>query len=74
MNIDHCVCINRSFRELGETARREGLSLDQLAECTGATEGCGMCRPYVRRMLRTGQTVFHEILTDDPSMEDGSAA
>jgi NAD(P)H-nitrite reductase large subunit len=25
---------------------------------------CGLCVPYVRRMLRTGETVFHQIVTD----------
>jgi len=33
---------------------------------------CGLCHPYVRRMLRTGTTVFHQIITeeDEPVVED----
>jgi hypothetical protein len=23
---------------------------------------CGMCRPYIERMLETGETVFHQII------------
>jgi bacterioferritin-associated ferredoxin len=32
---------------------------------TGCGAGCGLCRPYLRRMLETGQTEFTEILTDE---------
>ena len=31
--------------------------------------GCGLCEPYVRRMMRTGQVVFHQVITsrDEPA-------
>jgi len=32
---------------------------------TGCGAQCGLCRPYLRRMLETGETVFAEILTED---------
>ena len=31
---------------------------------TGCGDQCGLCRPYIRRMLATGETVFHEIITE----------
>jgi bacterioferritin-associated ferredoxin len=64
MRIDRCVCMDRSFAEAVEVSRREGLSLSQIETRMGCGTGCGLCRPYLRRALRTGQTVFHEILQD----------
>ena len=64
VQIDRCVCIGQSFAALAADARPAGLSADQLMTQSGAGACCGMCRPYLRRMLRTGQTVFHELLDD----------
>jgi bacterioferritin-associated ferredoxin len=64
MPIDRCVCTGVSFAGLAGIARREKLSLEMLGRRTGAGEGCGTCRPYLRRMLRTGQCVFYEPLND----------
>jgi len=66
MRITHCVCTNRSFDSLVDEAKREGLTLGQLAERTGASDGCGMCKPYLREALRTGQTVFTQLIVDRP--------
>lgn len=71
MHINRCVCTNTTFAELVAIAKRDGLSLPQLAEQTGCTQGCGLCRPYVKRALETGQTEFHQLLPDVP---DESAA
>ena len=35
----------------------------RLVRETGCGGQCGLCRPYLSRMLRTGETEFHEILT-----------
>jgi bacterioferritin-associated ferredoxin len=32
---------------------------------TGAGAECGLCRPYLRRMLRTGETAFYELLSEE---------
>jgi len=64
MRITHCVCTNRSFDSLVDEAVRDGLTLDQLVQRTGASDGCGMCRPYLRRALDTGQTVFTQLIID----------
>lgn len=29
---------------------------------TGCGEQCGLCRPYLAEMVRTGRTVFHALL------------
>jgi NAD(P)H-nitrite reductase large subunit len=64
--IDRCVCFQRSFDELLQIARRERVStLEDLQEEAAFGIACRICNPYVRRMLKTGQTTFDTILTDD---------
>jgi len=72
MRIDRCVCYSRSFAELKTIADASG-STDLVAlqsaarlRCRDFGGKCKLCHPYVKAMLRTGQTVFGEILVDDP--------
>ena len=62
VEIDRCVCLNRRFVDLLPMARARGLSLSDLMRETGCGDQCGLCRPYLRRMLSTGETVFHQII------------
>jgi len=64
VRIDRCICTGRTFDDLLAEARSRGWSLPQLAEHTGATRGCGLCGPYLRRACRTGELTFDRILTD----------
>ena len=63
--ISRCICRNVEFSQLLPRARAKGWSLDDLVRETGCGGQCGLCRPYLSRMLRTGETEFHEILTAD---------
>ena len=55
----------RPFAELLPVARQQGCSsLAALQEHADFGGGCELCHPYVRRMLKTGETVFHEVITD----------
>ena len=63
--ISRCICRNVEFRQLLPRARASGWSLHDLVRETGCGGQCGLCRPYLSRMLRTGETEFHEILTAD---------
>ncbi|MDP9144627.1 MAG: (2Fe-2S)-binding protein [Actinomycetota bacterium] len=65
MKIDRCVCTGRTFAEALERAGAEGWDIDGLRTHLGVGGHCGLCRPYVRRALATGETEFHTILTDD---------
>lgn len=65
MKIDRCICTQRSFGDLIDTARSENLSLPQLVETTTASACCTMCGPYLRRAYRTGQTTFGVLLSQD---------
>lgn len=61
LHIDRCVCTKQTFAELSRLATESGWDLPELARCTEAGLHCGLCRPYLRQCLRTGQTVFAEI-------------
>jgi bacterioferritin-associated ferredoxin len=65
--VNRCLCRNLLFSELLPRARAAGWSLLDLMSETGCGAQCGLCRPYLRRMLRTGETAFSELL----SPEDG---
>jgi bacterioferritin-associated ferredoxin len=60
-----CVCRRTSFASLLPLAKTHAWDLDALVAATGCGAQCGLCRPYLRRMLATGETEFREILTDD---------
>lgn len=64
LRIDRCVCRARLFGELLAAAREAGWDLATLTAETGCGGQCGLCRPYLRRMLATGEVVFSEILTE----------
>jgi bacterioferritin-associated ferredoxin len=53
------------FARLLPLARAGSWGLDEIARATGCGAGCGLCRPYLRRMLATGETEFHELLVED---------
>jgi bacterioferritin-associated ferredoxin len=57
--------MNRRFSDLLPEARARGFGLAELSRHTGCGERCGLCRPYLGRMLATGETVFHHLLAVD---------
>jgi bacterioferritin-associated ferredoxin len=71
-SIDRCICFQRTFAELQQVAETHGCRrLEELQQQVKFGQNCGLCHPYVRRMLRTGTVVFHELLRpeDEPSLE-----
>lgn len=62
ITVDRCLCRQTPFARLLPRARALGWTLDELVRETGCGGQCGLCRPYLRRMLATGETVFHELL------------
>jgi bacterioferritin-associated ferredoxin len=65
IQVTGCICKATPFAELLPRARAHGWDLADLMRETGCGAQCGLCRPYLRRMLRTGETVFHELLNPD---------
>lgn len=73
MRIDRCYCFQQTFADLKEVADAEDArSVAALQEHVLFGQRCRLCHPYVQRMLRTGETVFHEIVTvlDEPPPRD----
>jgi hypothetical protein len=66
MEIDRCYCFQKTFAELKAAAgTHEARSVEALQAHVLFGQRCRLCHPYVRRMLRTGETVFHRIITED---------
>jgi bacterioferritin-associated ferredoxin len=63
--IDRCVCRRTRFEDLLPLAREHGWDLEELSRVTGCGLQCGLCRPYLRRMLIDGTTVFDTVLLDE---------
>jgi hypothetical protein len=57
---------------LAEIADQTGAeTVDDLQVHVLFGQKCQLCHPYTRRMLRTGETVFHQIVTeaDEPDRD-----
>lgn len=54
MGVNRCVCRNISFARIAAAAQVVGHDLAKLSETTGCGTGCGMCLPYIKRMLQSG--------------------
>ncbi len=66
MNIDRCICTGITFAQALAKAEQEGWALEDLRRELGVGANCGLCRPYLKRELATGETVFHEVITERP--------
>jgi bacterioferritin-associated ferredoxin len=65
LTIDRCVCHQVTFATLLPLAQAHGCtSLDALQAHATFGKTCKLCHPYVRRMLTTGETTFHEVVTE----------
>jgi bacterioferritin-associated ferredoxin len=64
MRIDRCVCYDTPFKEVIKRARPEGWTIEDIQRILGCGGGCGMCKPYLREALKTGQTEFDYIIRD----------
>lgn len=53
--VRRCVCFDKTFAELKEAGVR---SVEEAAERFGCGTNCGTCRPYLRKMIETGETAF----------------
>ena len=63
--VSRCICMRMPFDQLLPLARAGGWDLADVMRETGCGAQCGLCRPYLRRMLRTGQTAFSDLLGED---------
>jgi bacterioferritin-associated ferredoxin len=63
--VSRCICKATPFADLLPRARAARWTLADLVRETGCGGQCGLCRPYLSRMLRTGETEFYELLAED---------
>jgi len=61
--VNRCICADVPFTELKKLADAGIRELEELGRLTNCGKGCGMCIPYIRVMLTTGQTDL-PVLTD----------
>lgn len=57
--VDRCICFSRTFSELKSLA--EGHRIRDIGSLQTVVEfglRCGLCKPYVQRMLENGTTAF----------------
>jgi bacterioferritin-associated ferredoxin len=72
VHIDRCYCFGKPFAELKTVADATGAeSVEELQQHATFGHNCQLCHPYVRRMLRTGRTVFHQIVTAEDEPVEG---
>ena len=65
VSVSRCICRQTAFADLLPRARAAGWTLADLMRETGCGAQCGLCRPYLKKMLQTGDTIFHQLLADD---------
>jgi bacterioferritin-associated ferredoxin len=72
VRIDRCYCFGVPFAALRATAEATGArSVGELQRHVTFGQRCRLCHPYVRRMLRTGETVFGEIVMEEDEPPTG---
>ena len=65
MKIDRCICFQMPFSDLKKVAVSKSCdTVETLQRHVVFGQKCKLCRPYVRRMLDTGEVEFSEVITD----------
>jgi bacterioferritin-associated ferredoxin len=59
------VCFGVSFAEILELARPKGWTEKDVEQALGCGSACGMCKPYIREALRTGEVSFDKLIPPD---------
>lgn len=75
MCVNRCVCFDVTFERLKRHIDTHGGGFDEIQRAFQCGKGCGLCIPYIRRMIHTGETSMPIMQTDDtertPSEGDG---
>ena len=53
--VKKCVCFDKTFAELKAAGIK---SVEEAADRFGCSTKCGLCKPYIQKMLETGETEF----------------
>ena len=61
-----CMCYPHTFAQLKQQADAHGWrTVAEITAALGCGSGCGLCRPYLKKMLETGETEF-AVIPDRP--------
>ncbi len=61
-----CLCFPHTFAELKTLAEAQGWKrVEEITTALGCGSGCGLCRPYLAKMLTTGETAFAVIWPEE---------
>lgn len=59
MPVDQCICHEITFEEIKIIVKEKGYtSIEEIQEAGISSTNCKMCEPYIREMLKTGETSF----------------
>jgi len=59
MSVNRCICHDITFGEIKEIARAQNLyTIEELRSEEICSTRCKLCEPYIKAMLKTGQTSF----------------
>jgi len=65
LKIDKCICSNITFSELRKIAISNNADdINKLQEIVDVAKNCRLCVPYLKEMLKTGETEFHKLITE----------
>lgn len=63
MLIDRCICYNVKFSEVKKIMEENNFTtIEEVQEEIDVSKNCKLCRPYIERMMKTGETEFDYII------------
>lgn len=63
MLINRCVCFNVKFADVKRIMDENGFTkLEEAQSVIDVSKNCKLCRPYLEKMLETGETEFNYII------------
>lgn len=63
--VDRCICFDKTFVDMRTLIESNGIkSVNELKSFIPFGENCGLCRPYVELVIKTGKTSFDAINFD----------
>lgn len=61
--ITKCICYDTTFKEMRKIMRENNLrSIEELREFKPVALNCKLCLPYIKKMIRTGETEFTSLI------------
>lgn len=63
MLIDRCICFNVKFADVKKIMNDKRFNtLEEVQTVIDVSKNCKLCRPYIEKMIETGETEFNYII------------